>query len=96
MNWSTENKIKAGFFVLLTALVANGWVSFRATTALSNGKPGSRTTYEVLGHLESTLSTLVDAETGERGYIITGDEYTSNLTRRRASASTATFRISND
>jgi len=31
-------------------------------------------THEVLNELEGTLSALKDAETGERGYIITGDE----------------------
>ena len=32
-------------------------------------------THEVLTRLNSLLATLTDAETGERGYIITGDEH---------------------
>jgi CHASE3 domain sensor protein len=72
--WTFGRKIAAGFTLAFVLLVAVGAVSYQSITSLT------RTSYEVahahvvLEHLTTTLSLLKDAETGQRGFVITGDE----------------------
>jgi len=73
MMWSTEKKIIIGFGVVLAVLLINALVSYRATRRLINQDLLVSHTHDVLGELEATISTMKDAETGERGYIITGE-----------------------
>ena len=40
-------------------------------------------TIEVLGRLQGLLSTLKDAETGQRGFLLTGEESYSGAVHRR-------------
>ena len=69
-----ERKIKAGIAILFAALLINGLVSYRATRILIANQQRVAHTYQVIGEIEGVLSTLKDAETGERGYIITGSD----------------------
>src|SRR5919108_1395713 len=71
---ATEKKIKIGIAILFIALVINGLVSYRATRTLIDNQQWVTHTYQVIGEIEGVLSTLKDAETGERGYIITGSD----------------------
>src|SRR5215831_16355826 len=71
MAQSVENKIKIGVGIVLAALIANAALSYRATRILINNDRLVFHTHPVLTSLEVVLSTLKDAETGERGYIIT-------------------------
>jgi CHASE3 domain sensor protein len=73
MKWPTEKKIIIGFGVVLAVLLINALVSYRATRRLIDEGTLVAHTHEVLGELEATISTMKDAETGERGYIITGE-----------------------
>jgi two-component system, cell cycle sensor histidine kinase and response regulator CckA len=73
MKWSLDRKILIGVGIVLAALVVNAIVSYRATSALINHQRLVSHTHQVLTELESTMSTMKDAETGERGFIITGD-----------------------
>jgi signal transduction histidine kinase len=76
MAQSVENKIKIGVGIVLAALIANAALSYRATRILINNDRWVSHTHQVLTALEVVLSTLKDAETGERGFIITGsNEY---------------------
>jgi signal transduction histidine kinase len=76
MAQSVENKIKIGVAIVLAALIANAALSYRATRILINNDRSVFHTHQVLTALEVVLSTLTDAETGERGFIITGaNEY---------------------
>jgi signal transduction histidine kinase len=72
MAQSVENKIKIGVGIVLVALVANAALSYRATRILIDNDRSVFHSRQVLTALEVVLSTLKDAETGERGYIITG------------------------
>src|SRR5690242_9543012 len=72
MAQSVENKIKIGVGIVLAALIANAALSYRATRILINNDRLVSHTHQVLTALEVVLSTLKDAETGERGFIITG------------------------
>jgi len=68
-------KIGGGFFLALAAIVVIGGVSYRSTGKLIGTAHWVEHTHEVLEGLEGTLSDLLDAETGQRGYILTGDEH---------------------
>ena len=74
MKFNVGIKIAAGFGLVLAIFVVIGTISYRATSELIGASDWSQHTYEVVGQLEKTLSLLQDVETGQRGYVITGDE----------------------
>jgi PAS domain S-box-containing protein len=74
MKLTPENKIALGFAVAFVVLIGNGLVSYRAASRLAENDRLVLHTHEVLVELEATLSTLKDAETGQRGYLITGED----------------------
>ncbi|MHB8724039.1 MAG: methyl-accepting chemotaxis protein [Casimicrobiaceae bacterium] len=67
-------KIGAGFGLALVILIAIAAASYRSTAKLTTTAELVAHSHEVLEKLETVLSTLKDAETGQRGYIITGDD----------------------
>ncbi|PYS47118.1 MAG: hypothetical protein DMF68_16910 [Acidobacteria bacterium] len=72
--WTVEKKIAMGFAFTLAILLAVGVVSYRNTRKLIRDSNSVAHSHDVQDELDSTLSTIVEAETGQRGYIITGDE----------------------
>ena len=74
MKWTVEKKIAVGFGLLLAILLVVGFVSYRNTRKLIRDSNLVAHSHEVLDELEGTLSAVKDAETGQRGFIITGDE----------------------
>ncbi|WNZ27834.1 PAS domain S-box protein [Leptolyngbya sp. NK1-12] len=66
--------VTLGLGSALALLLVNAAVSYRNTQALFDNEQQVNETYRVLSQLEQTLSTLKDAETGGRGYVITGKE----------------------
>jgi methyl-accepting chemotaxis protein len=74
MKWSVGTKIGTGYVVALLIMLAIGVVSYRSTNVLINNASWVTHTYQVLDNLEGVLSLMKDAETGQRGYIITGEE----------------------
>lgn len=73
MRWSIGSKIGSGFGLALVALMVVGAVSFNSTAKLIDSADWVRHTHEVLGGLDDVLSGMKDAETGQRGYVITGE-----------------------
>jgi two-component system sensor histidine kinase/response regulator len=73
MRWTIGKKLLAGFGVGLTILIIIGSVSYRSMATLLETANWVTHTHEVLTKLESVLSVLKDVETGQRGYLITGD-----------------------
>ena len=73
MKWSIGNKIASGFGLALAVLLVVGAVSYDSTTKLGSSADWVRHTHEVLTGLDELLSGMKDAETGERGYVITGE-----------------------
>jgi len=69
-----ERKIQIFITILFLALLANGIVSYHATQILAANQQSVTHTYQVIVEIEGIMSTLKDAETGERGYIITGSD----------------------
>jgi signal transduction histidine kinase len=69
-----RGRLFAAFGLVLAFALADAVVSYRMMLRLLENERWVTHTHEVLNELEGTLSALKDAETGERGYIITGDE----------------------
>jgi len=67
------DKIASGFGLGLAVLLVVGAVSYDSTTKVSSSAEWVRHTHEVLTGLEGLLSGIKDAETGQRGYVITGE-----------------------
>src|SRR5712691_8830056 len=75
MRWRLERRlILAGFVAAAVILVLVGWESYRNTARFAEAAGGRKHTYEVLRNLDETVARLVDAETGQRGYLLTGEE----------------------
>ncbi|MEJ1972566.1 MAG: CHASE3 domain-containing protein [Lacunisphaera sp.] len=67
-------KIGTGFALALAILVIIGTVAYRSIGKLTETAGWVAHTQQVLVVLEDVLSSMKDAETGQRGYVITGDE----------------------
>jgi len=72
--WTMGRKIAAGFALSFVLLALVGVVAFRSVNALTFTSYKVAHTHEVLEHIANLVSLLKDAETGQRGYVITGDE----------------------
>src|ERR1035438_5621310 len=73
-SWTFGKKIAAGFALSFVLLAAIGAIAYRSIDALSQTSYSVAHTHVVLERIASVLSLLTDAETGQRGYVITGDE----------------------
>ncbi len=74
MKWTVGMKIGTGFTLALAILVIIGAVAYRSIAKLTETAGWVAHTQQVIATLEGVLSTMKDAETGQRGYVITGDE----------------------
>lgn len=74
MHWVIQRKVVLGFGGALISLIAISLYAFNSLVSSSKASAWVEHTLEVENRLELLLSALKDAETGERGYIITGNE----------------------
>ncbi|MBL8508999.1 MAG: methyl-accepting chemotaxis protein [Chitinimonas sp.] len=74
MRWTVGWKIALGYLLALLALVAIGLTAHRSLEGLLVAASWKDHTYAVLGQLDSVATLLKDAETGQRGYLLTGQE----------------------
>lgn len=74
MKQSLTPQITAGIGMVVALLILNAATSYRNTLKLVENERWVSHTHRVLTELEATLSTLKDAETGQRGYLLTGEE----------------------
>ena len=72
--WSVGTKIGSGFALALAMLLLIGVLSYRNTAAMIDGAKLRVHTYEVIDALTELLSSLQDAETGQRGYLLVGED----------------------
>jgi CHASE3 domain sensor protein len=72
--WTTDHRIKLGFSLAFALLAAVPLVVYSNKEKLVESNRQVAHTYEVIATLEATLRSLSDAETVERGFVITGDE----------------------
>jgi signal transduction histidine kinase len=62
------------FLLALAMLAAVLWLAVRNADRLAADATWRQHTYQVIGELRGLLGALIDAETGERGYMLTGDD----------------------
>ena len=63
-----------GFVLAVTAVAVIALLSYQSLQTTAASSNGLNQTVEVLAQLNAVLSTLKDAETGQRGFLLTGDE----------------------
>jgi CheY-like chemotaxis protein/signal transduction histidine kinase/CHASE3 domain sensor protein len=67
-------KTLIGFLLAVVAVAIIALLSYQSLQATTATAANLTETIEVLGRLESLLSTIIDAETGQRGFLLTGEE----------------------
>ncbi len=72
--WTFGKKIAFGFAMSFVLLLAIGAVAYRSIDLLTKTSYSVAHTHQVIEHVAAILSTLKDAETGQRGFVITGDD----------------------
>jgi signal transduction histidine kinase len=60
--------------LVVAALVADAWLAYRNITVLLSEERSITDSYLRLNTLQGVLSAVTDGETGQRGFLITGDE----------------------
>lgn len=71
MNRNVEWRLAAGFFLLLALFGVDAWLSHVNLQTVAENRQWVSHSHEVIGEIHALLSSLKDAETGQRGYIIT-------------------------
>ena len=74
MKWPIEKKIATGFGLSLIILIIIGIVSYRNSLNFIETSRLETKAHVIVKKLEIVRIEITDAETGQRGYIITGDE----------------------
>ncbi|HEY2370107.1 MAG TPA: CHASE3 domain-containing protein, partial [Polyangiaceae bacterium] len=74
VTWTFGRKIGLGFALALAVMLVIGSVSYRSTGVLVDNNRAVTHSHQVLEGLSHVLSLMKDAETGQRGFVITGDE----------------------
>jgi methyl-accepting chemotaxis protein len=72
--WTFGMKVAAGFVVSTLIMITVAMVGFLNADRLIENDRLVAHTHEVIGTLEDLLARIVDAETGQRGYVITGND----------------------
>jgi len=73
---SRSSRLLIPSLLVLTAVVVtlNAWFGFRAIESLHDSEYRVAHSWQVINQVESIMSSAKDAETGNRGYLITGDD----------------------
>lgn len=71
--WTVGRKVALGFGLSFALLMLVAGIAYRSITALVENNADVAHTHSVIEKLAITLSLAKDAETGQRGYVITGD-----------------------
>src|SRR5579864_1591743 len=72
--WTFGKKIAAGFAVAFALLAIIGFSAYRSIDTLTKTSYLVAHTHLVMEKIAGVLSLLKDAETGQRGFVITGDD----------------------
>src|SRR5580693_1442059 len=73
-SWTFGKRIALGFGVSVAILLLVGLVAYRSTDALIENDHLVTHTHAIIENLAHVVSVAKDAETGQRGYLLTGDE----------------------
>lgn len=71
---SRQVYIPAALFAAILMVAANAWFAFRSVQALAGSQRWVEHTWQVLSQVERMMSSVKDAETGSRGYLLVSDE----------------------
>src|ERR1700728_2425810 len=74
VRFAMEPRTFAGFLVAIAAVLVIAALSYQSLRTTENTAESLTRTAEVQTHTEGLLSTLKDAETGQRGYLLTDRE----------------------
>ncbi len=74
INWTFGRRLALGFAIAVFALLVIGISGYRSTDHLIENDRWVTHTHEVRTKLADLVSSLKDAETGQRGFVITGDD----------------------
>ncbi|PYF99105.1 methyl-accepting chemotaxis protein [Georgenia satyanarayanai] len=86
LRWTIGRRLAAGYAAALALMAVIGVVSFTNTASLVTNSGWVEHTHEVLNETNEVLSSLKDAEAGQRGYVITGvDAYLEPYTAAQES-----------
>ena len=72
--WSFRQILLSGLLAAVVAAIILTCSIFRVTTTIMETASTVAQTYEVIGSIKKLQLDLVDIESGERGYVITGDK----------------------
>ncbi len=75
MRVTVRTKIGIGFFIVMIFLLATGGISLISIKKHNESFDQEVHTHEIILHIEQIKTLLIDAETGQRGYVITGLEH---------------------
>src|SRR3954470_23839055 len=87
MSWvhRVNSRLLGAFAVPLVALSVVGVLNYRNTDTLETNSGQVQHTYQVIGGVDAITGALKDAETGQRGYLVTGeDRYLEPYTAAKA------------
>src|ERR1022692_3894364 len=73
-SWTFGRKIALGFGLSVLILLVVGSVAYRSRDVLIENNASVAHTHLVLEDIAQLLSFMKDAETGQRGFVITGDD----------------------
>src|ERR1700733_5133283 len=73
MRWWKEQRILGWFGLIVLLLLINGFIAYRSIMVVSANTDREIASRAVILQLEQLLSALKDAETGQRGFLLTGD-----------------------
>lgn len=74
IRFSTKTRINLGLALLLLIVLLVGGASYRSITDLLDTSKRLSRTQDILSRLQTLQQLLTDAETGQRGYLLTGQE----------------------
>jgi PAS domain S-box-containing protein len=74
MNWGLNKTTIGGWLLVIGLMGGLGWVSYRAGTSLITTSHPVAHSLDILRALEDVISQVADVETGQSGYVNTGDE----------------------
>ncbi len=74
MNWPKPRMLAAGYAVAIAALIINSLVTFWNLNSIRSTWDSLVSGRDFVRGIDDVLSNLKDAETGQRGYLLTGDD----------------------
>ena len=74
MKTKVSRDLRIGFGVSLIIVIISSVASFISINNLLRNAADVHQTHQVISKLENILATTIDAETGERGYLLSGEE----------------------